>query len=79
MNFTTLEELLKFAVKHSDTHRVLFYQNEAVLVTRNPFAEIATVEDWHCTGIVKYLQDDDDQLLTRGASSLLKMAKEVVY
>lgn len=76
MNFTTLEELLKFAVKHSDTHRVLFYQNEAVLVTRNPFAEIATVEDWHCTGIVKCLQNDDDPLLTKGASSLLKLAKK---
>lgn len=48
----------------------------AVLVTRNPFAEIATVEDWRCTGIVKCLQDDDDPLLTRGASSLLKLARE---
>lgn len=77
MKFATLEDLLRFAVKHSDTHKVLFYQNEAVLVTRNPFAEIATVEDWRCTGIVKCLQDDDDPLLTRGASSLLKLAREV--
>ena len=76
MKFATLEDLLRFAVKHSDTHKVLFYQNEAVLVTRNPFAEIATVEDWRCTGIVKCLQDNDDLLLTRGASSLLKLAKE---
>jgi len=77
MKFATLEDLLRFAVKHSDTHKVLFYQNEAVLVTRNPFAEIATVEDWRCTGIVKCLQEDDDPLLTRGASSLLKLAREV--
>jgi len=76
MKFATLEDLLKFAVKHSDTHKVLFYQNEAVLVTRNPFAEIATVEDWRCTGIVKCLQDDDTPLITRSVLPLLKLARE---